>query len=149
MSFKQVIANLWSGLWPYVMATAVALACYDAGKREGRSAAQLEQSRAETQQAAGALNDFIAGARELTANANLASERLSQQINARQTADEQSTEAIRAALKKTAVSRVTCVFDADVMQQIAAARERAASAATTGLTGASGGAVRAPGGSGQ
>ena len=135
-------------VWAGLIAVTVWM-IHSSGYEQGVADTQLTQSRAETQQAAGALNDFIAGTRELTANANLASERLSQQINARQTADEQSTEAIRAALKKTAVSRVTCVFDADVMQQIATARERAASAATTGLTGASGGAVRASGGSSQ
>ncbi|MEI7250282.1 hypothetical protein [Pectobacterium versatile] len=149
MGFKQALAGFWAGIWPYLMAVIVALVCYAAGKREGRSAAQLEQSRTETQQAAGALNDFIAGTRELTANANLASQQLAQQINARQAADEQSTEAIRAALKKTANSRVICVFDADVMQQLEAARERAAVAATTGIASSAGGAVRAPGGSSQ
>lgn len=121
----------------------------DDGYKQGVADTELKQSRAEAQQAAGALNDFIAGTRELTANANLASERLSEQVNARQAADEQSTEAIRAALKKTATTRILCVFDADVMQQLAAARERAASAATTGLTGASGSTVRASGGSSQ
>lgn len=135
-------------VWAMLIAVTVWM-IHSSGYEQGVADTQLTQSRAETQQAARALNDFIAGARELTANANLASERLSQQVNARQAADEQSTEAIRAALKKTAVSRVTCVFDDDVMQQIAAARERAASAATTGLTGASGGAVRASGGSSQ
>lgn len=135
-------------VWAVLIAVSVWM-IHSSGYEQGVADTQLTQSRAETQQAAGALNDFIAGARELTANANLASERLSQQVNARQVADEQSTEAIRAALKKTAVSRVTCVFDDDVMQQIATARERAASAATTGLTGASGGAVRASGGSSQ
>ena len=144
-----MLTGLWSGLWPYLLATAAALVCYDAGKDAGRKSAELEMSRAETQQAANALNDFIAGARELIANANLASQQLAQQINARQAADEQSTEAIRAALKKTANSRVTCVFDDDVMQQLTAARERAASAATTGIASASGGAVRASGGSSQ
>lgn len=135
-------------VWAVLIAVTVWM-IHSSGYEQGVADTQLTQSRAETQQAAGALNDFIAGARELTANANLASERLSQQVNARQAADEQSTEAIRAALKKTATTRILCMFDADVMQQLATARERAASAATTGLTGASGGAVRASGGSGQ
>ncbi|MBE5226721.1 hypothetical protein IG611_15355 [Pectobacterium sp. A535-S3-A17] len=124
-------------------------AIHSNGYERGVADNQLAHSRAETQQAAGVLNDFIAGTRELTANANLASQQLAQQINARQAADEQSTEAIRAALKKTANSRVMCMFDADVMQQLEAARERAAVAATTGITSSAGGAVRASSGSSQ
>ncbi|MBW5893130.1 hypothetical protein IM880_12985 [Pectobacterium polaris] len=146
---KQILAGFWAGIWPYLMAVIVALVCYAAGKREGRSAAQLELSQAETKLAVGVLTEFIAGTRELTANANLASQQLALQINARQAADEQSTEAIRAALKKTAELRVMCVFDADVMQQLEAARERAASAATTGIASSTNGAMRAPGGSSQ
>ncbi|UUE71108.1 hypothetical protein [Pectobacterium aroidearum] len=149
MVFKQALAGFWSAIWPYLIAVAVALVCYEAGKREGRSAAQLEQSQAEIQQAANALNDFIVGTRDLTANANIASQQLAQQINARQAADEQSTEAIRAALKKTAELRVMCEFDADVMQQLDAARERAASAATTGIASSTSSAVRSPGGRSQ
>ncbi|WP_113632175.1 hypothetical protein DUT67_14775 [Pectobacterium peruviense] len=135
---------VWAGL-----ITVTVFMIHSAGYKQGVADTQLTQSSAETQQAAGALNDFIAGTRELTANANLASQQLAQQINARQAADEQSTEAIRAALKKTANSRVMCMFDADVMQQLAAARERAATAATTGITRESGSAVRASGGSSQ
>lgn len=135
-------------VWAVLIAGTV-WAIHSSGYERGVADTQLMQSRAETQQAAGALNDFIAGTRELTANANLASQQLAQQINARQAADEQSTEAIRAALKKTAERRVMCEFDADVMQQLAAARERAATAATTGITRESGSTVRASSGSSQ
>lgn len=135
-------------VWAVLIAATV-WAIHSIGYKSGVVDTQLVHSRAETQQAAGALNDFIAGTRELTANANLASQQLAQQINARQAADEQSTEAIRAALKKTASSRVLCMFDADVMQQLEAARERAAVAATTGIASSAGGAVRAPSGRSQ
>lgn len=152
---------LLAGDWGYVMTEAIRAfakylvyavliaaavwAIHSNGYERGVADTQLVQSRAETKQAAGALTEFIDGTRELTANANLASQQLAQQINARQAADEQSTEAIRAALKKTAELRVICVFDADVMQQLDAARERAASAATTGIASSTSGAVRAPG----
>lgn len=128
-----------------VLIAAAVWAIHSNGYERGVADTQLVQSRAETKQAAGALTEFIDGTRELTANANLASQQLAQQINARQAADEQSTEAIRAALKKTAELRVICVFDADVMQQLDAARERAASAATTGIASSTSSAVRAPG----
>ncbi|PVY74777.1 hypothetical protein [Pectobacterium versatile] len=132
-----------------VLIAAAVWAIHSNGYESGVADTQLVQSRAETKQAANALNDFIVGTRELTANANLASKQLAQQINARQVADEKSTEAIRAALKKTANSRVMCVFDADVMQQLEAARERAAVAATTGIASSTSGAVRAPSGRSQ
>ncbi|MCH5051187.1 hypothetical protein [Pectobacterium aquaticum] len=135
-------------VWAVLIAGTV-WAIHSSGYESGVADTQLVHSRAETKQAANALNDFIVGTRELTANANLASQQLAQQINARQAADEQSTEAIRAALKKTAELRVMCEFDADVMQQLDAARERAASAATTGIASSTSSAVRAPGGRSQ
>lgn len=104
------------------------------GYERGEADVRLEVANQKTQQAADSLNQFIDGARQLTAQANQASSLLAQQINARQQADEKSTEAIREALKKNAASRAGCRFDADVMQELAGARERAATAASSGLT---------------
>ncbi|VGA67046.1 hypothetical protein [Klebsiella pneumoniae] len=103
------------------------------GYERGEADVRLEVANQKTQQAADSLNQFIDGARQLTAQANQASTLLAQQINARQQADEKSTEAIREALKKNAASRAGCRFDADVMQELAGARERAATAASSGL----------------
>lgn len=104
------------------------------GYERGEADVRIEVANQKTQQAADSLNQFIDGARQLTAQANQASTLLAQQINARQQADEKSTEAIREALKKNAASRAGCRFDADVMQELAGARERAATAASSGLT---------------
>ncbi|EAP1480019.1 hypothetical protein JMI38_001794 [Salmonella enterica] len=104
------------------------------GYERGEADVRLEVANQKTQQAADSLNQFIAGTRQLTAQANQASTLLAQQINARQLADEKSTEAIREALKKNAASRVGCRFDADVMQELARAREQAATTATSGFT---------------
>ncbi|HAV2045375.1 TPA: hypothetical protein JHJ56_003009 [Raoultella ornithinolytica] len=104
------------------------------GYERGEADVRLEVANQKTQQAADSLNQFIDGARQLTAQANQASTLLAQQINARQQADEKSTEAIREALKKNAAIRAGCRFDADVMQELAGARERAATAASSGLT---------------
>ncbi|HEG4374008.1 MULTISPECIES: hypothetical protein [Klebsiella] len=103
------------------------------GYERGEADVRIEVANQKTQQAADSLNQFIDGARQLTAQANQASTLLAQQINARQQADEKSTEAIREALKKNASSRAGCRFDADVMQELAGARERAATAASSGL----------------
>lgn len=146
---SAVIRAVWGAIWPYLLAAAVAVACYQLGKRDGRTAVSLETSQATATAAVKTLTEFADGTRTLIGSVNKASERLAQQINARQEADEQSTEAIRDTLKKTAANRVNCVFDADVMRQLAAARERAATAATAGLTGASGGAVRTAGDGGE
>ncbi|MGS4242435.1 hypothetical protein [Serratia marcescens] len=115
---------------------------------KGKSDAQLEYAQEKTREAGDALNQFIAGARQLTAEANQASNALAAQVAARQTADEQSTRELRNALKKTASQRVMCVFDDDVMQQLHDARQRATTAATDGLAGRNDGAVPAAGGRG-
>ena len=104
------------------------------GYERGAGDVRLEVANQKTRDAGDALNQFIAGAKQLTAQANQASTLLSQQIDARQLADEKSTETIREALKKNAASRTGCRFDADVMQELAGARERAATAASSGLT---------------
>ncbi|MFW3709820.1 hypothetical protein ACKLL6_06570 [Klebsiella quasipneumoniae subsp. similipneumoniae] len=116
---------------------------------DGLAAGRLEYSRGQTQQAADALNQFIAGTKQLTAQANQASTLLSQQIDARQLADEKSTEAIREALKKNAASRTGCRFDVDVMQELARAREQAATTATSGFTRPADRSVSSTGVSGQ
>lgn len=51
--------------------------------------------------------------------------------------------------KKTASGRVNCVFDADVMQQLAAAQQRAAAATTNGITSRTGGKVPTTGAAGR
>ncbi|EPA9110272.1 hypothetical protein ACQ711_001137 [Serratia liquefaciens] len=124
-------------------------AFYDAGRRQGVSDGRLECSKGQTQQAADALNQFIAGAKALTAQANAASQQLAQQIAGRAAADDQSTREIRDALKKTAPNRVNCVFDADVMRQLIAAQQRAAAATTNGVTGRAGGAMPTTGAAGR
>ncbi|QLV87831.1 hypothetical protein HV265_12980 [Citrobacter sp. RHBSTW-00678] len=119
------------------------------GYERGADAVRLEVAGQKTQQAGDALNQFIDGTRQLTAQANQASTLLAQQINARQQADEKSTETIREALKKNAASRIRCVFDAGVMRELAGAHERAAAVASSGLTGQADRTVPTSGISGQ
>ena len=69
----------------------------------------------------------------LTAAANTASQALGQTISARQQADAKTTREIRNVLNSTASQRAGCLFDADSMRQLDAARERAATAATSGV----------------
>jgi transcriptional accessory protein Tex/SPT6 len=119
---------VWAGL------IALTVWCiYDAGHKQGLADARLECSKGQTQQAADSLSQFITSTQELTSQANTASRQLAIQIAARAAADDQSSREIRDALKKTAAARVNCVFDADIMQKLAAARERAATAAASGI----------------
>ncbi|EIX9611384.1 TPA: hypothetical protein ME922_001074 [Klebsiella pneumoniae] len=141
--------NKWSILGGIIGLTAALWYIRDDAYSEGLAAGRLECSKEKTQQAADALNQFIAGAKELTAQANQASTLLSQQIDARQLADEKSTEAIREALKKNAASRAGCKFDAGVMQELARAREQAATTATSGFARPADRSVSSPGISGQ
>lgn len=119
------------------------------GYERGADDVRLEVANQKTREAGDALNQFIDGAKQLTAQANQASALLAQQIDARQQADEKSTEAIREALKKNAASRVGCRFDAGVMQELTRAREQAATTATSGFTRPPDRTVPAPGVSGQ
>lgn len=119
------------------------------GYERGAGDVRLEVANQKTREAGDALNQFIAGAKQLTAQANQASTLLSQQIDARQQADEKSTEAIREALKKNAASRTGCRFDADVMQELARAREQASTTATSGFARPADRSVSSPGVSGQ
>lgn len=79
------------------------------------------------------LNNLITGTAALTQQAGKASLALGKSINARKTADAQTTQEIRRALQATAPKRVTCVFDAGVMQLIKQAANAADQAATGGL----------------
>ena len=115
------------------------------GYQKGADDIRIKNADQKASDAGDALNQFIDGAKQLTTQANQASALLAQQINARQAADEKSTEAIREALKKTAASRVTCVFDADVMQELARAHDQAATSAIVGFTAPADRAVSASG----
>ncbi|MEG8642153.1 hypothetical protein U4Q25_10135 [Klebsiella pneumoniae] len=119
------------------------------GYERGAGDVRLEVASQKVREAGDALNQFIAGARQLTAEANQASNALAAQVAARQTADEQSTREIKDALKKTASQRVMCVFDDGVMQLLREARQRAAAAAADGLSGGDDRKVPAPGGGGR
>lgn len=119
------------------------------GYERGSGDARLEVASQKTREAGDALNQFIDGAKQLTAAANQASNALAAQVAARQTADEQSSREIKDALKKTASQRVMCVFDDDVMRLLREARQRAATAAADGLSGRDDRNVPAPGGSGR
>ncbi|HIH9790344.1 TPA: hypothetical protein ACYU9X_000861 [Klebsiella pneumoniae] len=119
------------------------------GYERGAGDVRLEVALQKTREAGDALNQFIDGARQLTAEANKASNALAAQVAARQTADEQSTREIKDALKKTASQRVMCVFDDDVMRLLREARQRAATAAADGISGGDDRKVPAPGGSGR
>lgn len=119
------------------------------GYERGAGDVRLEVANQKTREAGDALNQFIDGAKQLTAEANQASNALAAQVAARQAADEQSTREVKNALKKTASQRVMCVFDDDVMQLLREARQRAATAAADGLSGGDDRKVPAPGGGGR
>ncbi|WBW59813.1 hypothetical protein [Klebsiella electrica] len=119
------------------------------GYERGAGDVRLEVANQKTREAGDALNQFIEGAKQLTAEANKASNALAAQVAARQTADEQSNRELKDALKKTASQRVMCVFDDGVMQLLREARQRAATAAADGLSGGDDRKVPATGGSGR
>ena len=94
----------------------------------------LAVARAETQkQTLEDLTAIINNAQVLVEYAGAISGKIQTAINARETYDQQTTKEIRNALSRTATTRIRCNFDDDIMQQLAAARNRANEAATIGI----------------
>lgn len=104
---------------------------YRSGYADGQLAASEKCQHAQLE----SITAVIDSARGLTAAANEASQQLGRTISARQQADAKATKEIRHALALSVSQRADCVFDADVMQQLEAARDRAAQAAAGGIRG--------------
>lgn len=79
------------------------------------------------------LSDQIAATDRLVAEAHAASTALSKSIADRKQADAQTTKELRDALSISANDRVGCQYDANSMQHIHTARQRAAQAVTSGI----------------
>lgn len=106
----------------------------------GRAVQRVEQVTAVAAEAARCqrnktqqLEQTLQQIQQLGTAATAASAELSKTIAARQLADNKTTLEIRRALQITAPLRADCVFDDVVMQQLAAARDKANAAATTGI----------------
>lgn len=94
-----------------------------------------ERARAEYQQAdLSRLTALIQSSRALEQAAQEASRVLLNSVQTRQQADAKTTKEIRHALAASAPERAACLFDAGVMQQLDAARDRATRAAASGLS---------------
>lgn len=102
---------------------------YQLGYAQGQAASTEKCQTAQLD----ALQALIDSTSDLTSAAHTASQQLAQTISARQQADARTTREIRNALAATASTRAGCVFDDGVMQQLAAARHRAAEAAASGV----------------
>lgn len=102
------------------------------GVAEGRADAKAAQDSRAVQDLT-ALIDANSG---LVKQAAAASREMRRAMAARGAADDKTTKELRDALASTADSRAGCVFPADVMRQLATARDRAAQAAAGGVLGA-------------
>lgn len=69
----------------------------------------------------------------LIADSNAASSAMRTALATRSALDAKTTKDLKNALAKTTVSRADCRFDDDVMRQLAAARDRAAVTAASGI----------------
>jgi hypothetical protein len=79
------------------------------------------------------LTTVITQTQALIDHANAISATLDAAIAKRQVTDQKTTQEIYRALSRTANERIDCDFDDSVMQQLAAARDRANQAAATGI----------------
>ena len=80
------------------------------------------------------LNTTIAAASELVTAANTASAAIRNSVTQRQAYDRKTSQELSDVLTATASLRAGCQFDAGVMQRLNTARDRAASAAASGIT---------------
>lgn len=80
------------------------------------------------------LNKSIDDLNKETKKAGKLNLQLSQTINARKKADDESTKVFANALAATSHLRVNCVFDDSIMQQLYEAADRADQAASSGFT---------------
>lgn len=112
------------------------------GYRQGHKAGQLKVQAETNGKAVDELQKLLAGTGRLITRANAASTELRNATAARQRADEQLLKDFDHVLKKSAAGRAGCVFDADSMRQLEAARQRASSAAA-GISGRDAAAVPA------
>ncbi|TQI99263.1 hypothetical protein FHU11_4845 [Serratia fonticola] len=103
------------------------------GYQEGLSEAKRECLENKLSDSEQALNAFAKAAEQATERVRQADRALSESIAAQELRDEKTTRDIKNALKKSAGGRINCVFDSDSMQQLSAARDRAAAAVTRGI----------------
>lgn len=97
--------------------------------QRGVIAGKLECQRVDLERLRGVLQHTDA----LAQAAASASERLSRSVAARVKQDATARQEMLDVLEKTAPARAHCVFDAVLMQHLAAARDRAAQAVTGGI----------------
>jgi len=101
------------------------------GKADGRAEERARQDSKTVKD----LGEIISSQTKLIQDANAASSAMRQATARREAADRKTTEEFNHALAATADSRAGCVFDAGVLRQLAAARDRAAQAAAGGIRG--------------
>ena len=114
-----------------VLCLAAAVAGFFYGKHQGA----LAESAKRDGKAVADLTQLITSHQGLIGQANRASLALRAVVAARLEADNKFLQEFKDALKPTADSRAGCVFPPDVMRQLAAARDRAAKAAASGVAG--------------
>lgn len=114
-----------------VLALAGGAVGYWRGQADGRATTVARQDA----QTVKSLTDTLAAHSDLVKKTSEASRRLRQATAQRQVVDTTTTEEMRNALALTTDSRAGCVLPAGVVQQLGAARERAAQAAAGGIVG--------------
>lgn len=102
---------------------------YNGAWQQGYAAAQSEQRALDLAQ----LQQQTQASQQLLEQAQATSQALNQAVNSRRQADAQTTQEIRHALALTAEQRSACTYDADSLQHLHAAYQRALQAVASGL----------------
>lgn len=123
-------------LFPYGLALALGALLYlgftwmyNNAWQDGYRAAQSDQRALDLAQ----LKQQTQASQQLLEQAQATSQALNQAVNSRRQADAQTTQEIRHALALTAEQRSACTYDADSLQHLHAAYQRALQAVTSGL----------------
>lgn len=102
---------------------------YNGAWQQGYAVAQSEQRALDLAK----LEQQIQASQQLLEQAQATSQALNQAINSRRQSDAQTTQEIRHALSLTAEQRRACTYDADSLQHLHTAYQRALQAVASGL----------------
>jgi hypothetical protein len=119
----------------FLLAITLALAGAVGGFFYGHGQGAATESARRDGKAVQDLTDIIASSKVLIADANKASGAMRKATAQRAAHDAHTSQEFKDALARNAASRAGCVFDADIVRGLQAARNRAAQAAASGIRG--------------
>ncbi|TDK65993.1 hypothetical protein [Sapientia aquatica] len=104
-----------------------------AGSIDGRAVGRQLERADQSSKTITDITAIVDAHKKLIADANAASRAMRAALAARSATDDDATKELTNALTQTAANRVDCRFDDNVMRQLNAARDRAATSSASGI----------------